>query len=96
MPFEDFPDVNLYHYTIQQNLYRYMLEQNYDLKISTMRLVQFVPGPEPKYQEHMLMDIQDRMNPALRIYREDKHIESVEEMQVDCGNNYWVLDYPDE
>lgn len=43
-PFEDIPDCNFYHYSIQLNIYRYILEKNYGKKIHELRLVVLHPS----------------------------------------------------
>ena len=37
------PDINYYHYAIQQNLYRYILEKNYGIVINNMSIVVLHP-----------------------------------------------------
>lgn len=38
---EHIPDINFYHYALQQNLYRYILEKNYGINVSNMYIVVF-------------------------------------------------------
>lgn len=66
-PFQDLPNTNLYHYTIQQNLYKYILETKYDFPISSMRLLQLHPTID-RAVEYPLVDIQDRMKEALETF----------------------------
>jgi hypothetical protein len=68
IPFENFPNTNLWHYVIQQNLYRFFLESKYGIKVHTCYLVQL----HQKLKEAVewpLDDIQSDMFTALTNFR---------------------------
>lgn len=43
-PLVNVPDCNYFHYALQLNLYRYILEENYNIIISSMRIVVLHPN----------------------------------------------------
>lgn len=63
-PFEDLPDCNFRHYSLQLNLYKYLLEKNEGMQVERMTLVILHPN-QSEYIMLDVSDLQDRVKLAL-------------------------------
>jgi len=68
-PFDDLPDVNLFHYYIQLNGYRYMLEQRTSLHVTEMYVVDFGKS-NPSYRIYAVPDLQEQIRLAVLVRKE--------------------------
>lgn len=68
IPFDNFPNTNLWHYVVQQNLYRYFLESKYGMSVHKCYLVQLHQSLSQAV-EWPLDDIQADMLTALTNFR---------------------------
>ena len=67
-PFNDIPNNNYSHYSLQLNLYKFLLEKNYDIKISSMTLCRLHPNNTPKnYQLIPILDMTPQIELLLDI-----------------------------
>lgn len=72
-PMQDFPNTNLYHYILQQNLYKHILETKYGFSVESMRLVQLHQTIGAAV-EWPMMNIQDRVSGVMeRIEKTTTH-----------------------
>lgn len=68
-PFDDQPDVNLFHYHIQLNGYRYMLERRTPLIVTAMYVVDFGAN-NARYQIYEVPDMQAKFYTAVSVRKE--------------------------
>jgi len=71
-PCKSLEDTNFNHYCMQVNMYKAILESQYDLKIKSMRIVQFHPVALDNYKTHDVPDLQNIVTEVMR-QREEEH-----------------------
>ena len=71
-PFENLPDCNFYHYSLQLNLYRIILEKFYGKKIKEMFLVVLHPNNKNNKYKKLEVDIMEKEANLLLDYRKNE------------------------
>lgn len=68
------PDTNYWHYSLQLNTYKYILEQNYNKKVSVLRLVCLHPNKK-SYEIHNVDFMEEEMKDLIKL--REKEIKSI-------------------
>ncbi len=71
-PFENLPDCNFYHYSLQLNLYRIILEKFYGKKIKEMFLVVLHPNNKNNKYKKIEVEVMDKEANLLLDYRKNE------------------------